>query len=26
MKELSGYDKDYICFLIVFSHLCIEFY
>jgi len=25
MKELSGYDKDYICFLIVFSHLCIEF-
>jgi len=25
MKELSGYDKDYICFLIVFSRLCSEF-
>jgi len=25
MKELSGYDKDYICFLIAFSRLCSEF-
>ena len=25
MKELTGYDKDYICFLIAFSHLCINY-
>jgi len=25
MKELTEYDKDYVCFLISFSHSCIEF-